>query len=42
LHALTPPQEEETVPGVVHPGSTGVIYCSDRAAANGFSPSNAE
>lgn len=21
---------EETVPGIVHPGSTGVIYCSDR------------
>ncbi|OCH92122.1 aminotransferase [Obba rivulosa] len=28
---------EETVPGIVHPGSTGVIYCSDRAMANGFS-----
>ncbi|KZV96169.1 PLP-dependent transferase [Exidia glandulosa HHB12029] len=32
--------EEETVPGVVHPGSTGVIYCSDRAIANGFSYAN--
>jgi len=31
--------DEETVPGVVHPGSTGVIYCSDRAVANGFSAS---
>jgi hypothetical protein len=30
-------QDEETVPGIVHPGSTGVIYCSDRAIANGFS-----
>lgn len=30
-------QEEETVPGIEHPGSTGVIYCSDRAMANGFS-----
>ena len=29
--------DEETVPGIVHPGSTGVIYCSDRASANGFS-----
>ena len=29
-------QEEETVPGIEHPGSTGVIYCSDRAMANGF------
>ena len=28
---------EETVPGIEHPGSTGVIYCSDRAMANGFS-----
>ncbi|CDO73596.1 hypothetical protein BN946_scf185014.g66 [Trametes cinnabarina] len=28
--------DEETVPGIVHPGSTGVIYCSDRAMANGF------
>jgi len=25
------------VPGIEHPGSTGVIYCSDRAMANGFS-----
>ncbi|KAH7107602.1 aminotransferase [Auriculariales sp. MPI-PUGE-AT-0066] len=29
--------DEETIPGVEHPGSTGVIYCSDRAIANGFS-----
>jgi hypothetical protein len=29
------------VPGVVHPGSTGVIYCSDRAAANGFTVAEA-
>ncbi|KAF9013940.1 pyridoxal phosphate-dependent transferase [Cyathus striatus] len=28
--------EEETIPGIEHPGSTGVIYCSDRAMANGF------
>ena len=25
------------MPGIEHPGSTGVIYCSDRAMANGFS-----
>ncbi|KAL0946818.1 hypothetical protein HGRIS_012987 [Hohenbuehelia grisea] len=39
-----PPQtvnpDEETVPGIEHPGSTGVIYCSDRAMANGFSYAN--
>ncbi|KAK7040913.1 hypothetical protein VNI00_009509 [Paramarasmius palmivorus] len=29
--------DEETVPGIEHPGSTGVIYCSERAIANGFS-----
>jgi len=29
--------DEETVPGVTHPGATGVIYCTDRAFANGFS-----
>jgi hypothetical protein len=29
-------KDEETVPGIEHPGSTGVIYCSDRAMANGF------
>lgn len=28
--------DEETVPGIEHPGSTGVIYCSDRAIAHGF------
>ena len=33
--------DEETVPGIEHPGSTGVIYCSDRAIANGFSYANA-
>ncbi|KAG6814561.1 hypothetical protein H0H92_000089 [Tricholoma furcatifolium] len=32
--------DEETVPGIQHPGSTGVIYCSDRAMANGFSYAN--
>ncbi|EJD53161.1 aminotransferase [Auricularia subglabra TFB-10046 SS5] len=32
--------DEETIPGVEHPGSTGVIYCSDRAIANGFSYAN--
>lgn len=32
--------DEETVPGIEHPGSTGVIYCSDRAMANGFSYHN--
>ncbi len=34
-------QNEETVPGIEHPGSTGVIYCSDRAMANGFSYADA-
>ncbi|KAJ3488984.1 hypothetical protein NLI96_g2469 [Meripilus lineatus] len=34
---LTTNPDEETVPGIQHPGSTGVIYCSDRAMANGFS-----
>ncbi|KAF8605429.1 aminotransferase [Ceratobasidium sp. AG-I] len=28
--------DEETVPGIQHPGATGVIYCTDRAMANGF------
>ncbi|KZV71833.1 PLP-dependent transferase [Peniophora sp. CONT] len=32
--------DEDTVPGIYHPGSTGVIYCSDRAIANGFSYAN--
>lgn len=32
----------ETVPGVSHPGATGVIYCTDRAMANGFSYGNEE
>jgi hypothetical protein len=30
------------VPGIQHPGSTGVIYCSDRAMANGFSMASAD
>ncbi|KAL7414969.1 aminotransferase [Mrakia frigida] len=34
--------EEETIPGVLHPGSTGVIYTSDRAAANGFTDTDLE
>lgn len=33
--------DEETVPGIQHPGSTGVIYCTDRAVANGFNPGKA-
>lgn len=28
------------MPGIEHPGSTGVIYCSDRAIANGFNYAN--
>lgn len=32
--------DEETVPGIEHPGSTGVIYCSDRAMSNGFNYHN--
>nr|GAT49409.1 aminotransferase [Mycena chlorophos] len=32
--------DEETVPGILHPGSTGVIYCSDRAMANGYAASH--
>jgi len=39
LPQITNP-DEETVPGIEHPGSTGVIYCSDRAMANGFSYSS--
>ncbi|CAE6451171.1 unnamed protein product [Rhizoctonia solani] len=34
--------DEETVPGIQHPGSTGVIYCTDRAMANGFTYGNPE
>ncbi|KAG8745601.1 hypothetical protein FRC10_007492 [Ceratobasidium sp. 414] len=34
--------DEETVPGIQHPGSTGVIYCTDRAMANGFVYGNPE
>jgi len=37
---LTYSKDEETIPGIEHPGSTGVIYCSDRAMANGFSYSS--
>jgi hypothetical protein len=29
-------KKAENVPGVTHPGATGVIYCTDRAMANGF------
>lgn len=28
------------MPGIEHPGSTGVIYCSDRAMSNGFNYHN--
>ncbi|KAJ3548746.1 hypothetical protein NMY22_g1144 [Coprinellus aureogranulatus] len=44
-HTVTPQTvnpDEETVPGIQHPGSTGVIYCSDRAMANGFSYSSSK
>lgn len=34
--------DEETVPGIRHPGSTGVIYCTDRAMHNGFVYGNPE
>ncbi|KAJ7772871.1 pyridoxal phosphate-dependent transferase [Mycena maculata] len=30
-------QDEETVPGIKYSGDTGVIYCLNRAMANGFS-----
>ncbi|ORY28516.1 pyridoxal phosphate-dependent transferase [Naematelia encephala] len=29
-------KDEEPIPGIRHPGATGVIYCTDRAQANGF------
>ncbi|WOO77385.1 Aspartate aminotransferase [Vanrija pseudolonga] len=35
-------QGEESLPGVRAPGATGVIYCTDRAIANGFSYENQE
>ncbi|KAK8858536.1 hypothetical protein IAR55_002763 [Kwoniella newhampshirensis] len=34
--------EGETVPGIIHPGATGVNYCTDRATANGFSMDDPE
>lgn len=34
--------DEERVPGIVHPGATGVIYCTDRAQANGFTYADPE
>ena len=40
-HALNGHQEE-TIPGIRHPGATGVIYCTDRAQANGFSYADPE
>ncbi|KAJ9121545.1 hypothetical protein QFC22_002164 [Naganishia vaughanmartiniae] len=40
--SLVQKRDEETVPGIVHPGATGVIYCTDRAQANGFSYDNPE
>ncbi|KAK4689150.1 hypothetical protein P7C73_g960, partial [Tremellales sp. Uapishka_1] len=33
-------KDVETIPGIRHPGATGVIYCTDRAQANGFSASD--
>ncbi|PWN53857.1 PLP-dependent transferase [Violaceomyces palustris] len=35
-------KEEEHLPGIKHPGSTGVIYVTDRASANGFYYGNPE
>lgn len=35
-------QDAETIPGILHPGATGVIYCTDRAQANGFSMTDPE
>nr|XP_018262300.1 uncharacterized protein I303_05316 [Kwoniella dejecticola CBS 10117]OBR84458.1 hypothetical protein I303_05316 [Kwoniella dejecticola CBS 10117] len=32
----------ETIPGILHPGATGVTYCTDRAMANGYSYDNKE
>ncbi|RSH89368.1 hypothetical protein EHS25_002480 [Saitozyma podzolica] len=34
--------EDEPIPGIKHPGATGVIYCTDRAQANGFSQTDPE
>ncbi|KAG8980650.1 hypothetical protein FRB90_007576, partial [Tulasnella sp. 427] len=28
--------DEDSMPGIMSPGATGVIYCTDRAMANGF------
>ncbi|WWC70818.1 uncharacterized protein I206_104770 [Kwoniella pini CBS 10737] len=33
---------EETIPGILHPGATGVTYCTDRAIANGYSYNDKE
>ncbi|WWC88608.1 uncharacterized protein L201_003521 [Kwoniella dendrophila CBS 6074] len=30
------------IPGILHPGATGVTYCTDRAMANGYSYDNEE
>lgn len=30
------------MPGIINPGATGVIYCTDRAMANGFTYGNPE
>ncbi|GAA6008137.1 hypothetical protein JCM11491_001898 [Sporobolomyces phaffii] len=35
-------KEPHVVPGVVHPGSTGVLYVTERATANGFSAASSE
>ncbi|KAG8929131.1 hypothetical protein FRC02_005968 [Tulasnella sp. 418] len=37
-----PNADEDTLPGIVSPGSTGVIYCTDRAMANGFTYTDPE
>ena len=34
--------DDHCIPGVVMPGATGVVYASDRAAANGFEYGNPE
>ncbi|WVR06296.1 hypothetical protein IAU60_003326 [Kwoniella sp. DSM 27419] len=35
-------EKSSTVPGILHPGATGVTYCTDRATANGYSHENKE
>ncbi|WRT67727.1 uncharacterized protein IL334_004699 [Kwoniella shivajii] len=35
-------EDGPVIPGILHPGATGVTYCTDRAIANGFSTGDQE